>query len=370
MILGVGRIETTGLRKHNGVFQYLSGLPRYPDAQTLRRFLARLGEAGLGRLTSLHDRLRSRILQHPGEPSSLIFDLDTTVLTVYGKQEKSAMGYNPKKRGRPSYLPLLCFEGQTRDCWEASYHPGNTHPSSVFAPLLTRAFSKAPSGVREIRVRADSAFYDREIIEFVEAQKAFYAIVARLTPALKAKVAAARYRRVLGSVYAAEFSYEPWRWPGPRRFIAIRRPVQEEPSYQLTLWHLRGYSYQVIVTNLELEALNLWRFYNRRAHAELIIREMKEGYALGKIPTGVWDANVAYFQLVVFAYNLLNWFKRLCVPEDWQRLTLQTLRNRLFLIPAEFVRPQGLPLLKMPRSYPYQREFKQTTRRIAGLRLT
>lgn len=146
--------------------------------------------------------------------------------------------------------------------------------------------------------------------------------------------------------------------------------MQEEPSYPLTLWHLRGYTDQVIVTNLELEALNLWRFYNGRARAELIIREMKEGYALGKIPTGVWDANVACFQLVVFAYNLRNWFTRLCVPEDWQRLTLQTLRNRLFLIPAEFVRPHGLPLLKMPRSYPYQREFKQTSRRIAGLRLT
>jgi hypothetical protein len=64
-------------------------------------------------------------------------------------------GLQPKKRGRPSYLPLLCFEGNTRDCWEGSYHPGNTHVSTITIPLLERAFAKLPEGVRERRVRAD-----------------------------------------------------------------------------------------------------------------------------------------------------------------------------------------------------------------------
>src|SRR2546422_11246670 len=40
-------------------------------------------------------------------------------------------GYNSKKRGRPSYLPLVCFEGNTQDCWEGSYHPGDTHGSTI-----------------------------------------------------------------------------------------------------------------------------------------------------------------------------------------------------------------------------------------------
>lgn len=306
----------------------------------------------------------------PAKPATFLLDLDTTVLTVFGQQEKAEVGYNPKKRGRPSYLPLLCFEGQTGDCWEASYHPGNTHPASIFEPLLDRAFAKVPAGVREVRIRADSAFYDRDIIQFIEGKKASYAIVARLTKPLKERVAAARYQGVSGSLYAADFSYKPATWRSPRRFIAIRRPVREEASWQLTLWRLGGYTYQVIVTNLDLTPLNLWRFYNQRARAELIIRELKEAYAMGKIPTGDWDANVAYFHLTVFAYNLLNWFKRMCVPPEWQRLTLQSLRNRLLLIPAELVRPHGVPVLKMPESYPHQDVFLKTLRRIAGLRLT
>lgn len=368
MILGLGRIETTRLLRHNGVFQYLTGLPAYPDPQTLRRFLIRFGEDGLAGFEKLHDRMRLAMLARPQRLPTLFLDLDTTVLTVYGHQENAEIGFNPKKRGRPSYLPLLCFEGQTGDCWEASYHPGNTHPGSIFRPLLERAFAKATEA-REIRVRADSAFYDREITGFIEQKKAFYAIVARLTKPLKERVASARYRRVSSGVWAADFTYHPQGWPGPRRFVAIRRPIQEEPSWQLTLWRMGGHTYQVIVTNLELAPLNLWRFYNDRARAELIIRELKEAYAMGKIPSQAWAANVAYFQLAVFAYNLLSWFKRLCVPAEWEHLTLQTLRQRLLLIPAELVRPQGQPVLKMPASYPHQEQFLKTLKRISSLRL-
>ena len=43
MILGLERIETTQLLRQNGVFQYLTGLPSYPDATTMRRFLEKLG---------------------------------------------------------------------------------------------------------------------------------------------------------------------------------------------------------------------------------------------------------------------------------------------------------------------------------------
>lgn len=368
IILGIGRLDATRLLQQNGVFQYLTGLPVYPDPQTLRRFLVRFGDAGLTRFLQLHDHLRIALAHRPRRLRGLILDWDTTVLTVYGKREGAAIGYNPKKHGRPSYVPLLCIEGQTRDCWESSYHPGDTHPASVIIPALERAFAKAPPGVRTIRMRADQAFYDHKVIEFLEAKRAFYAIPARLYAPLKTRVLAARYRRVSTGVEAAEFRYQPLKWPGPRRFIAIRRPAPEEPSWQLTLWKQSGYVYQVIVTNLDLSALNVWRFYNNRSQAELVIRELKEAYAMGKIPTRSWNANVAYFQLVVFAYNALNWFKRLCVVPEWERLSLQTLRHRLLLIPAELVRPQGQATLKMPTGYQHQRQFYGTLARIARFR--
>lgn len=128
-----------------------------------------------------------------------------------------------------------------------------------------------------------------------------------------------------------------------------------------------GYTYHVIVTNLSLKPVNLWRFYNQRATGELIIRELLEAYTLGKIPTQDWASNQAYFHLVLFAYNLINWFKRLCLPDDWQQLNLQTIRNRLLLVPAQLLRAQGKPILSLPSSYPYSETFMNILKNIKKL---
>jgi Transposase DDE domain group 1 len=290
------------------------------------------------------------------------------VLTVYGHQERAEVGFNPKKHGRPSYLPLLCLEGETQDCWEGSYHPGNTHVSTITVPMLERAFAKLPEAIHEVRGRADGAFFDHKIIEFIEQKHWSYAIVARLTGPLKARLSGLRFQRIPSGVWAAEFRYCPHGWPGTRRFVVIRRPVPEEPSAQLHLFQMGGYSYQVLVTDLSLTPLHRWRFYNQRARAELIIRELKDAYSLGKIPTKDFAANETFFQIVLLAYNLLNWFKRLCVPAHLQRATLQRLRQRLFPVPAQLVRPGGVPTLRLAPSYPYASEFLETLRRIRRLR--
>ncbi len=364
LILGLGRIETTEPLKRNGVFQYVVGLRGYPEATTLRRFLHRFGLAGLGAFGRLHDRYRRMFRETTTPRTQATFDLDSTVLTVYGHQAQAAIGFNPRKWGRPSYLPLLCFDGVTRDVWAGDLHPGNTHVATVTAPLLTEAFGKLPATIRDVRVRADGAFFDHEIVEWLEARAAAYVIVARLTAPIKRRLSTLRYHRVSGTVAAAEFAYQPLGWPGPRRFVVIRRPVPEEPSWQLHLFQLGRFNYQVFVTNLDLTPLYLWRFYNDRSQAELIIRQLKEAYALGKIPTGDFAANQAFFHIALFAYNCLNWFKRSCAPPAFQRATLQRLRQQLFLAPALLVRPDGRPTLRLAASYPYQEAFRETLARI------
>jgi hypothetical protein len=198
LILGLGRSETTEPLRHNGVFHYLAGLPGYPEATSLRRFLERFARAGRKAFLKLHDRWWVEILGHP---SQAIFDLDSTVLTVYGRQERAEVGYNPNKRGRPSYLPLLCCEGQTQACWEGSYHAGNTNVTAVAVPLLARAFAKPPEAIPPVRVRADGAFFDHKITESIEGKRAFYTIVARLSRPLKRRLAGLRYHCVRPGVW-------------------------------------------------------------------------------------------------------------------------------------------------------------------------
>lgn len=366
IVLGLGRIETTRLLQQNGVFQYITGLPTYPNPTSLRRFLARLGTHGLDQLIRLHNRLRADLID---EPSSVIFDLDTTVLTVYGRQQGARVGYNPKKRGRPSYQPLLCFEGNTKDVWSGRYLSGDVQPAPHTRELLGEVFERLPSGVRTIRVRADAAFYSHEIVTFLTEKQAFYVIPAHIKAPIKLRLSGLDYHEISPQLALSEFTYQPQRWKRPERFIVVRRLVPEEPSWQLSLFKMAGYTYRVFVTNLLLRPLNVWRFYNQRANGELIIRELIEAYALGKIPTGEWASNQAYFHLVLLAYNLLNWFRRFCLPPSWQRFNLQTIRDRLLLAPAELVRPQGRPTLKMPASFPYEKVYQETLRNIERFRM-
>lgn len=369
IILGLERIETTQLLQQNGVFRYLSGLPIYPDPTTLRRFLLRMAPQTLIRLRKLHDRFLARMISKPHLPSRLILDLDSTVLVVYGKQQGAEVGYNPSKRGRRSYHPLLCFEGRTKDFWHGELRPGNVHTASGTLDLLKACFAKIPSEIRSVIVRADKGFYDHRIIEWVEKSKACFVIVARLTRPIKRKLAHLKYVSVSAGVQAAEFRYQPGRWSRAYRFVVIRRPQSEEPDPQLTLFKLGKYHYQVLVTNLDLKPLNLWRFYNGRAGIERIIRELKGDYPLGKIPTRHFFANEAYLHLLLLAYNLVNWFKRLCLPSQFQSATLNTLRNRILLMPAQLLRSGNRPRLVMPTSGPRENAWKHALHRIEKLRL-
>jgi hypothetical protein len=226
--------------------------------------------------------------------------------------------------------------------------PGDAHTAAGTLDLLGACFAKIPTGVRSVIVRADKGFYDHTLVEWLEARETGFVIVARLTPPIKRKLTHLRYVTPSRGVQVAEFRYQPTQWPRPYRFVVVRRPQPEEPSEQLTLFKLGKYHYQVLVTNLPLQPLNLWRFYNDRAGVELLIKQLKGDYALGSIPSRHFFANETYFHLLLLAYNLVNWFRRLCLPPEFETATLQTLRYKILLTPAQLRRIDNRPTLALP----------------------
>jgi len=279
------------------------------------------------------------------------------------------VGYHPFKPGRRSYHPLLCFDGQTKDFWHGELRPGHAYTGAGVRDLLAACFAKLPTGVRQVIIRADKGFYDYKTIAWLEQRKARFVMAAKLTRPIKQRLSGLRYHHHRGNVATAQFFYQPSRWEARYRFVVVRRPQPEAPSEQLTLFKLGHYYYQVFVTNLTLQPLNLWRFYNGRAGVERIIRELKGGYHLGKIPTHYFLANETYFHLLLLAYNLVNWFKRLCLPADFQTATLETLRNQIFLMPAQLVRADNRPRLVMPHSGQREQAWKFALHKIEKLRL-
>jgi len=57
IVLGLDRLETASFLRFNGTFQYLTGLPNFPDPQTLRRFLHHAPDSFLKQLHRVNDRL-------------------------------------------------------------------------------------------------------------------------------------------------------------------------------------------------------------------------------------------------------------------------------------------------------------------------
>jgi hypothetical protein len=124
IILGLDRLETASLLRSNGTFQYLTGLPSYPDPQSLRRFLLQAAPEFREQLHRVNDYLLQQFIHRPDHRSRLILDLDSTVVTVFGRQEGAAVGYNRRYRGKRSYDPLLCLEANSSFLWDVELRRG------------------------------------------------------------------------------------------------------------------------------------------------------------------------------------------------------------------------------------------------------
>ena len=350
IILGLDRIETTSLLRSNGTFQHVTGLPSFPDPQTLRRFLLNAPAHLREQLHRVNDRLLERFIHLPEHRSRLIFDLDSTVLTLFGHQEGAEVGYNPRYRGKRSYDPLLCLEASSSFLWDVELRHGDAGTWAGSEELLACCFLSSPSDIREFRARADAGFGYGPVLEMLEARPtAQYAVVARMVPSLKRELGGLRYEPMNPRWEVAEFEHRPHGWSHARRCIVARKLIKESDP-EPTLFVMKHYAYRAWHTNLPLTPAGVIHFYDARASMEPRIRELREDFALRKIPTRTFAANALYLEVIRLAYNLVTAFRRTCLPHEWQSLTLSKLRHRLFWLPGELTRPHNRPTLRLVNS--------------------
>ena len=367
VILGLDRLETASFLRSNGTFQYLTGLQSYPDPQSLRRCLLQAAPEFREQLHRLNDQLLRQFIHLPDHRSRLILDLDSTVVTVFGRQEGAAVGYNPRYRGKRSYDPLLCLEANSSFLWDAELRRGDAGTWVGSVELLASCFLSVPSDIRELRVRADAGFGYHPVLEMLEVRPAQYAVVARMTASLKRALGGLRYERLNPRWEIAEFEHRVSAWPQSRRCIVARRLIQETDP-EPTLFTLERFLYRAWFTSLPLTPAGVWHFYDGRAAMETRIRELREDFALRKIPTRAFAANALYLEVVRLAYNLVTAFQRMCLPQEWQSLTLSKLRHRLFWLPGELTRPQNRPTLRLVNSPIIEAETEKILQRIQRLK--
>jgi hypothetical protein len=238
---------------------------------------------------------------------------------------------------------------------------------------MERCLAKVPSTLARsrVRVRADSGFYDGNLLGMLENQGCGYAVVAKQYRTIRRRAQARPFQKLRHGWETAEFSYKAHGWSKARRFVVIRRPIPQDPeeAAQLSLFRDRRYSYEVLVTNLTLSPWRVWRFYAPRATLEKIIRELLYDLPLNQIPTSRWVANVAFFHTLMLAYNLVHWFRRLCLDQGYANATVETVRRDFLAVPGRLTHPAGRHVLQLPRAYPLQKQFLAAIRKLETLRL-
>ena len=106
----------------------------------------------------VNDRLLQDFIHLPHHRSRLILDLDSSVVTVFGRQEHAEVGYHPRYRGKRSSNPLWCIEANSSYLWDTELRPGNAGTWDGSVEWMATGLLNVPRDIRELRVRADAGF--------------------------------------------------------------------------------------------------------------------------------------------------------------------------------------------------------------------
>lgn len=373
--LDLERLSDTSLLRQDGVFQRVVDFEDYPHQSSLSRFLRKFSVAAARKIGEVNLGLWCRVRGDLSGWSRVTLDLDSHVTTVYGKQQRARVGYNPKKPGRRSYHPLLCFIGETRDFLWGRFRPGDRNNLQGVDGFLRECLVRLPCGVKELFLRADSGFYSDGFLRCLEDKRdkrIKYAVVVKLYPAIQAQLAGVEYRDIGGGVEVGEFRYQGLGWKEARRMVVIREEIKEgeKKKKEPKLLELKGHTYQVIVTNIEGWAPEeVWHFYNGRANVENMVKEGMMGYGLDVAVSHSYGANMAHFYITMLTYNLMNWFKEGVLGQGKVKRMAKWVRQHFLLIAGRLVSRGRRLILRLSQSYPWQREYQRAEARLEVLKL-
>ena len=202
--------------------------------------------------------------------------------------------------------------------------------------------------------RADSGFYDKEIVSLLNDKKISHIISAKMTQGLQhAIIENCKWQQVDAGIEVSELAYQPKNWDGTKRIVVVRQHVSRKENVagkSLSLFKedeaLMGWRYGAKVTDLNLPALEIWRLYRGRADCENRLKELKHDFGLDSFVMRDFWATEAALSVVMLAYNLMSVFRQAVIRQKAHQ-TLATLHHRVLAIGA-FWNNNGKDTTKKP----------------------
>jgi Transposase DDE domain group 1 len=325
VLAGARRFAHASLLRGDRALHALLGVERFPTDDTIRNLFRRFT---MGNVQRLFEPLTQWQMERvPIRTEGYTLDLDSTVFERYGHQEGSLKGHNPRKHGRPSHHPLLAVLAEAHLLLHGWLRSGNCGPARGIVEFLEEAL--ALWGQRQtIRlVRADSGFFDDQLLSFLEQRRLPYIVVARLTPWIKREAQHIEHWRRLDEDYSVgEFRLQLLGWQTERRFVVIREVVREgRASVGRKLIDVPGYVFRLFVTTCTHTPEEIWRDYNRRSDMENRIAELKHDLGADGFCLKQFFATEAAFRAVLLLFNLLAEFQRAAsLPRYREPATIRT----------------------------------------------
>lgn len=358
LVAGGDCLDDIELLRSDRSLKRLLGLPHLPAATTLGQFLRRFNRRALAALSRISARLVTWVLLRR-HIRAVTLDFDATLIESH-KQE--AQPTYEKFRG---YDPLLCFVAETGQVLRGLESPGNASPSGNALSFLRGSLKSLPPWLSRVSVRSDSAWYNHAVLDYCHARGIRFAVTAVLTEALAQTlqvIPEEEWQRFDQQTEIAETFYVVGDGDRAYRIVALRQAAkQTDIIYGV-------YTYHAIITNIEdRKPAVLIRWHRRRANAENMIKELKLGLGLDKLPCGELLANAAYFETNIVAYNLVQTLKQTVLPAGWERHTMKTLRVWLFTIGATVVRHARRLILRISAEHPYSQVLLASRQRVLVL---
>lgn len=345
MLNGGGRsLEDMRVIRNDEGLREILHIQRMPSSDAIGDWLRRMG--GNGGIEGLEKVGQALILQGMKKDGMEAYSLDIDATGIEAEKKSAAMTY----KGYVGYMPIVGHLAENGLVIGDEFREGNVSPVSRNLEFIKHCIKQMPEGKRIGYVRADSAAYQAEIINFCQKEGIGFAIGADLdsavVEAIKNIPEAGWKKYQKGSI--AETVHCMNKTKKAFRLIVIKRPYQQN-LFTAEDPHIK---YTVIATNRVEEAEDVVGWYNQRGeHSENRIKDLKIGFGMERMPCGQFEANAVFFRIGVLAYNLFRLFLLKVLDRSWHKHQVQTIRWRLYQIAGKIVYHSNAISLKLHRRF-------------------
>jgi hypothetical protein len=373
MVAGADSIDDMGLLRHGAMGRLFTGV-RAPS--TLGTFLRSFTFGHVRQLDAVASRLLINLARRApllaGASELAYVDVDDTVKPTFGYAKQGAgRGYTGVK-GLNVLLATISTANSRPVIAAARLRKGSTISASghrFVADALITAKAAGASGT--LVLRADSAFFQSDVVAAVLRRKACFSITARLNPPVRKAIdtisadawTTIKYtdavwdedgQRWISQAEVAEITFTAFSSLAKDKQVTarliVRRVPDVNPNNQNPLFTV--YRYHAVFTNSPLLMLEAEKAHRGHAIVEQVIADLKNG-PLAHLPSGSFWANSAWLVLATMAFNLTRTAGTLASAFH-AKATTGTIRAQLISVPGRLARSARRLVLHLPTGWPWQ----------------